>query len=157
MNEEMLNALRACIELGDHATVGPWKYVPWHIVEGPPEVQSPDGWLITTTSSDSDAAFITATANLIRQHGLRIEAVLREMSQPQVVPTSSQAPPFGEWQPIESAPKHGRILVTGTEIGTCVASAGWRNDAADDVLWEVVNDITVSPTHWMPLPAGPKP
>ena len=56
------------------------------------------------------------------------------------------------WQPIETAPRYGRVLVTGTDIGTCVASAGWSNDTPDDIRWEVVNDIVVTPTHWMPIP-----
>jgi hypothetical protein len=61
------------------------------------------------------------------------------------------------WKPIETAPRHGRILVTGTDIGTCVASAGWNNDTPDDIRWEVVNDIVVHPTHWMPLPTWIQP
>jgi len=57
-----------------------------------------------------------------------------------------------EWQPIETAPRFKRILVTGTEIGTCVASAGWDTETPDEIRWGVVNDICVKPTHWMPLP-----
>jgi len=36
----------------------PWRYVPWHIEEGPPAVRAREGWLICTTSSDETAAFI---------------------------------------------------------------------------------------------------
>lgn len=63
---------------------------------------------------------------------------------------------MSEWQPITTAPRHGRILVRGTEIGMCVASAGWDNDEPENVRWEVINEITVKPTHWMPLPEPPK-
>ena len=61
-----------------------------------------------------------------------------------------------EWQPIETAPKGDRILVSGTEIGACVASAGWDNETPDKIRWEVVNEIIVNPTYWMPLPPPPE-
>ena len=61
-----------------------------------------------------------------------------------------------KWQLIETAPRFVRILVCGTEIGTCVASAGWDNETPHKVRWEVVNDILVTPTHWMPLPKPPE-
>ncbi len=60
------------------------------------------------------------------------------------------------WQLIETAPKGGRVLVTGTEIGPCVASQEWKNGAPDGNRWGVVNDIFVHPTHWQPLPQPPK-
>lgn len=59
---------------------------------------------------------------------------------------------MSKWKTIESAPKDGtRILVAGTEIGFCVASAGWDHDTPDIIRWEVVNDIIVNPTHWMEI------
>ena len=61
-----------------------------------------------------------------------------------------------EWQPIETAPKGERILVAGTEIGICVASAGWDNETTDKIRWEVVNEIIVNPTCWMPFPPPPE-
>lgn len=60
------------------------------------------------------------------------------------------------WQPIETAPRYGRILVLTREIGMCVASAGWDNDTPDKIRWEVINSIVVEPTHWMPLPVKPE-
>jgi hypothetical protein len=61
-----------------------------------------------------------------------------------------------QWMPIETAPRYGRVLVWGDpHMGRCVASAGWRNETPDVIRWEVVNDIVVSPTHWMPLPPAP--
>lgn len=68
--------------------------------------------------------------------------------------------PAGEpvaWMPIETAPRYGRILVSGTEIGVCVASAGWDNETPEQIRWEVVNGIVVAPTHWMPIPTRPQP
>ena len=74
-------------------------------------------------------------------------------------PLYTAAPPrrgplIDGWQPIETAPRYGRILVTGTEIGTCVASAGWDTETPEAVRWGVANDVYVTPTHWMTLPPG---
>jgi hypothetical protein len=41
----------------------PWRFVPWHIEEDSSAVRSPDGWIVCTTSSDADAAFITRACN----------------------------------------------------------------------------------------------
>lgn len=58
------------------------------------------------------------------------------------------------WQPIETAPKDGsRLIVRSVEIGTCVASE--CSVGGDGPGWYVVNDIKITPTHWMPLPAAP--
>ena len=45
-------------------TPGPWRYVPAHIAEGDPEVRAPEGWLICTTSSESNAILIAAAPQL---------------------------------------------------------------------------------------------
>jgi hypothetical protein len=59
------------------------------------------------------------------------------------------------WQPIETAPKDGaRHLVKCSHIGRCVASESFDIDGNSEG-WFLVNDIKVSPTHWMPLPAAP--
>ena len=60
-----------------------------------------------------------------------------------------------QWQPIETAPRYGRILVWSPDIGQCVASAGWDTETPDDIRWGIVNDIYVEPTLWMPLPQHP--
>jgi hypothetical protein len=54
-------------------TPGPWKFVPWHIAEGPSEVRAPEGWLVCTTASDDDARLIAAAPDLL--------AALAEVSQ----------------------------------------------------------------------------
>lgn len=41
----------------------PWKYVPWHIEEGPSAVRAPDGHLICSTASDANAALIAKAVN----------------------------------------------------------------------------------------------
>lgn len=48
--------------LGGH-TPTPWKFVPWHIEEGPPAVRAPEGWVVAHTASDSDAEFIARAVN----------------------------------------------------------------------------------------------
>jgi hypothetical protein len=68
-----------------------------------------------------------------------------------VAPSSPKVEPAG-WQPIETAPRGGRILVRAPGLGPCVASAGWRNETPDVIVWEVINDITCEPTEWHPLP-----
>jgi hypothetical protein len=62
---------------------------------------------------------------------------------------------MSEWQPIETAPRYGRILIWMDKVGMCVASAGWDNETPDLIRWEVINDITAAPTHWVPLPMPP--
>lgn len=64
--------------------------------------------------------------------------------------------PDMKWQPIETAPRYGRILVFCPLTGVCVASAGWSNAAPDNIKWYVINDIVAQPTHWMSLPEPPK-
>lgn len=44
-------------------TPTPWRFEPWHIQEGPSAVLAPEGWIICTTSSDEDAAFIVKCVN----------------------------------------------------------------------------------------------
>ncbi len=53
-------------------TPGPWKFVPWHVEEGPPAVRAPAGWAICFTSSDANAAFIVRAANA---HDALVEAL----------------------------------------------------------------------------------
>jgi len=45
-------------------TPGPWRFVPWHIEEGPPAVRCAEGWIVATTASDDDAQFIAAAPDL---------------------------------------------------------------------------------------------
>jgi hypothetical protein len=49
--------------LAEKATPGPWKFVPWHIEEGPSAIRAPDGWLLANTPGDADAALIVALRN----------------------------------------------------------------------------------------------
>lgn len=59
-------------------TPGPWRYVPWHVEEGPPAVRSSEDWIVCTTASDDDARLIAAApemyealetvAQLLRDH-----------------------------------------------------------------------------------------
>lgn len=51
--------------VSDKATPRPWKFVPWHVEEGPPAVRAGAafGPIVCTTSSDADAALIVAAVN----------------------------------------------------------------------------------------------
>lgn len=46
------------------ATPGPWKFVPWHIEEGPPAIRCAEGWIVATTAYDDDARLIAASPRL---------------------------------------------------------------------------------------------
>lgn len=69
-----------------------------------------------------------------------------------------------DWQPIETAPKDlSEVLVYDPNDGVCIArweklapSPFWNKDIFD--LWDSkeVEDISVEPTHWMPLPPDPR-
>lgn len=41
----------------------PWRFIPWHIEEGPAAVRSNAGWIVCATSSDADAACIVHRVN----------------------------------------------------------------------------------------------
>lgn len=62
-------------------TKGPWKYVPWHVEEGPPAVRAPEGWLVCTTSSDADAKLI-AIAPCLLDAAESAAAILNELTEP---------------------------------------------------------------------------
>ena len=76
---------------------------------------------------------------------------------------------FGEWQPIETAPKDGtKILAhcqpldieTGKPMSFSYTNVvWWRRDKFKDSFWHwrhALNDSAAEPTHWMPLPEPPK-
>lgn len=44
-------------------TPTPWKFVPWHVEEGPSAVRSPAGDIVCTTASDADAQLIEKAVN----------------------------------------------------------------------------------------------
>ena len=49
--------------MADKHTPLPWKFVPWHIEEGPSAVRAPIGHLVCTTASDADAQLIVKAVN----------------------------------------------------------------------------------------------
>jgi hypothetical protein len=54
------------------------------------------------------------------------------------------------WQPIETAPKHGYIVV-GTKDGKWYFNTVWWNEQVEE--WEdVSSDRYVRPSVWAPLP-----
>lgn len=65
-----------------------------------------------------------------------------------------------EWQPIETAPRDGRILVYCPKYGEQFVAFLGVNPNDGEEKWVIAqgSDITFivpSPTHWMPLPPPP--
>ena len=58
----MTDKIEALRELAEKAAPGPWKFVPWHIEEGPSAVRVSAGWLLCNTSGDNNAAYIAAAS-----------------------------------------------------------------------------------------------
>lgn len=58
---------------------------------------------------------------------------------------------MSEWQPIETAPKEGALVLLWIEGG--VEIGFWNGKTWDD--GNFYDDIG-TPTHWMPLPEPPK-
>lgn len=66
---------------------------------------------------------------------------------------------MSEWQPIETAPRDGTLIIYGGEGWVTVGR--WHLD--EEQWWELNNDPTDAwggadnPTAWMPLPTPPNP
>lgn len=63
---------------------------------------------------------------------------------------------MGEWQPIETAPKDGEILVAWPS--GMVRSAHRDKHWSGGPCWSTSGGLyfgSLQPTHWMPLPAPP--
>lgn len=64
---------------------------------------------------------------------------------------------MGEWQPIETAPKDHRILMTDGEL---VGSGCWEGWPVEGFIFHTSNDderwFGGDATHWMPLPEPPQ-
>jgi hypothetical protein len=62
-----------------------------------------------------------------------------------------------EWQPIETAPKDGSLILSWDNPYMIVVS--WDTDPRDEggQCWKInYSGDWMTPTHWMPLPAPPK-
>lgn len=65
------------------------------------------------------------------------------------------------WQPIDTAPKHGKLIIgfaiTDTETGNWKMRimSHMKNYAGDKSEWNGWGDSWIPPTHWMPLPKPP--
>lgn len=64
------------------------------------------------------------------------------------------APKFGQWQPIETAPADGTEFLAFSDGSYDVAWCG-RDKEDGSPNW-FNGDVSVRPTHWMPLPEPPK-
>ena len=67
-----------------------------------------------------------------------------------------------EWQPIETAPKDGTLVIVGypdtdIEEGWSVAGEYRKENGDDGIGWynQFDWDCQIHPTHWMPLPTPP--
>jgi hypothetical protein len=58
------------------------------------------------------------------------------------------------WQPIETAPKDGRVILAPVDFQPFVALLSWCDDDTD---WIDDFGMVFHPTHWMPLPSPPQP
>lgn len=58
-----------------------------------------------------------------------------------------------KWQPIETAPKDGKIVLLSNKAGDHMAIGFWNGDAWDD--GDFLNDMG-SFDYWMPLPLAPE-
>lgn len=69
---------------------------------------------------------------------------------------------MSEWQPIETAPKTGVVVILG-HPGSASETAAWYGDGnvpgwySEDSWKSQFNSwVAFPPTHWMPLPEPPK-
>ena len=63
------------------------------------------------------------------------------------------------WQPIETAPRDGTLILT-FEASEGIATSAYRPDLAGNtgyVWFNPDHETPTCPTHWMPLPAAPEP
>lgn len=67
---------------------------------------------------------------------------------------------MAEWQPIETAPKDGNVIILADHRGRVVASC-WTGD--EEYPWEFLDGSDTTngwdahrPTHWQPLPEPPQ-
>jgi hypothetical protein len=59
-----------------------------------------------------------------------------------------------QWQPIETAPKDGSIIIVAAPA---VGAARWSHFREPAGYWEWFSGGRCRPTHWMPLPSPPEP
>ena len=62
---------------------------------------------------------------------------------------------MSEWQPIETAPKDGRLILAATPRATDFSGFFVVYWSGPDENWLYSVGRWIKPTHWMPLPAPP--
>lgn len=172
MNENILGALRACIELGAQnppgdlmlATGCSWRRILVGQLQLPflvPSIDSDRHPNLECGAQFAHAEESIACTNLIRQHGPAIEQSLRSLADKNqaLLRERELHQQADAWRPIESAPKDGtQILATwedtwaqsGPHIEVC--------EMGDEGYWFYSYDgdaPSSKPTHWQPLPARP--
>lgn len=64
-----------------------------------------------------------------------------------------------DWQPIKTAPKTGIVMLLHDPAISEGSFMGRWDDARNlwsFLVWPMPTTWTANPTHWMPLPEGPK-
>lgn len=137
-----LTALEA---LAKAAPSGEWRFVPWHIAEGPPQVRvrtATEDYLLCELPSDNAAAYIAAA------HPAAVLDLIARVRKAE------------EWQPIETAPIEQHVLVYGEKIAWRGPTFGYlhKDYNGHGEMWTLdgrCGPTCSSLTHWRPLPTAP--
>lgn len=72
--------------------------------------------------------------------------------------TTVEALALGGWQPIETVPEHGELLLAHIQAGKIYwVEAGKRGQGVlKKLFFTLTGGSMPTPTHWMPLPPAPK-
>ena len=63
-----------------------------------------------------------------------------------------------DWQPIDTAPRDGRGILTcrrDASYNTSIRVCWWNEDMYEGDCWMDDADSEPDPTHWMPIPSPP--
>ena len=110
--------------------------------------------------ADDERAYPGRSFLLVPKDDLRALLSTEEVGgSDQPLPTATPKSAVGEqdWRGIESAPMDGRSVLVfcprASDHGYERIRLTWRKDGK----WQGANNTSWPPTHWMPLPAAPKP
>lgn len=99
--------------------------------------------------------FVSAVRNEVTAKGLTYEpgrharVVAEQSLLTTIAALEAQLP---QWQPIETAPKDGTMVLIAWAGGGYPRTSRWLHNSQG---WAVATTQTLDPTHWMPLPPSP--